>query len=221
MSLGPSAARTGTGSASGLVARPVFKTASEAPRASLVGSIPTRSRHLSALVLLALLAGLASAAHAQDPVGVPADSATPDSVRSVPANADSALAAATDTSVRQGPSPTGALLKSLVLPGLGQITMGREMTAGVFIAIEAGTLAMVVKSQRDLNAANDLGDQAAIDDAKRKREDWLVLMGLNHALSALEAYISAHLWDFPADLDLRATPGGGFSAGATLPFRLR
>lgn len=217
MSLGPSAARTGTGSASGLVARPVFKTASEAPRASLVGSIPTRSRHLSLLAVLALLAGFAPPVHAQDPVPEPSDSAAPDSIPAVAP----APAAVADTSVPSGPSPTGALLKSLVLPGLGQITMGREVTAGVFIAIEAGTLAMVLKSQRDLDAANELGDEAAIDAAKRKREDWLVLMGFNHALSALEAYISAHLWDFPADLELRATPGGGFSAGATVPFRLR
>ena len=209
MSFGARAVPTGAGGASGLVARPVFKTASEAPRASLVGSIPTRSRHLSVLLLLALLAGFAPAtALAQDSLAV-------DSVPPAPA-AESA-----DDSLRQGPSPTGALLKSLVLPGLGQISLGRELTAGVFIAIEAGTLAMVIKSQRDLNAANDLGDQVAIDDAKRKREDWLVLMGLNHALSALEAYISAHFWDFPADLDLRAVPGGGFSAGAHVPFRLR
>jgi hypothetical protein len=173
------------------------------------------------LVVLALLSVLAPPADAQDPVRAPADSAAPDSIPAVPAAIDSSPAAATDTSVRRGPSPTGSLLKSLVLPGLGQITMGREMTAGVFIAIEAGTLAMVLKSQRDLDAASELGDQAAIDNAKRKREDWLVLMGLNHALSALEAYISAHLWDFPADLELRAAPGGGFSAGATLPFRLQ
>lgn len=219
MSFEPGAARTGTGSASGLVARPVFKTASEAPRASLVGSIPTRSRHLATLLLLVLLACFGSSAQAQDPVRVPADSAAPDSIRPAPAVVEPDAVA--DTAVRRGPSPTGSLLKSLVLPGLGQITMGREMTAGVFIAIEAGTLAMVLKSQRDLDAANELGDQVAIDDAKRKREDWLVLMGLNHALSALEAYISAHLWDFPADLELRAAPGGGFSAGATLPFRLR
>ena len=166
-------------------------------------------------MLLALLGGFAPAtALGQDSL----------EVDSVPSAADSAagiLAEPLDDSLRQGPSPTGALLKSLVLPGLGQISLGRELTAGVFIALEAGTLAMVIKSQRDLNAANSLGDQVAIDDAKRKREDWLVLMGLNHALSALEAYISAHFWDFPAELDLRAAPGGGFSAGATVPFRLR
>ena len=33
------------GSGSGLVARPVFKTATEAPSAAPVGPIPTRSRH--------------------------------------------------------------------------------------------------------------------------------------------------------------------------------
>jgi hypothetical protein len=33
------------GGGSGLVARPVFKTATETPTAAPVGSIPTRSRH--------------------------------------------------------------------------------------------------------------------------------------------------------------------------------
>jgi len=33
------------GGGSGLVARPVFKTATETPQAAPVGSIPTRSRH--------------------------------------------------------------------------------------------------------------------------------------------------------------------------------
>jgi len=36
-----------SGGGSGLVVRPVFKTAMEAPQAAPVGSIPTRSRHLS------------------------------------------------------------------------------------------------------------------------------------------------------------------------------
>ena len=54
----------------------------------------------------------------------------------------------------------------------------------------------------------------------RKREDWLVLMGVNHVLSGLEAYVSAHLWDFPGDLQIQALPGG-VRAAASIPLRLR
>ncbi len=30
-------------------------------------------------------------------------------------------------------------------------------------------------------------------------DDWLVILGFNHLMSGLEAYVSAHLWDFPPD----------------------
>ncbi|HET7603747.1 MAG TPA: hypothetical protein VFK36_12065 [Gemmatimonadales bacterium] len=117
------------------------------------------------------------------------------------------------------PSATGNMLKSLVVPGWGQLSLGRELTALVFIAGEAGTLTMVIKSQKDLNRARDAGDAELIDTYTRKREDWLVYMGINHVLSALEAYVSAKLWDFPGDLDLQVAPGG-IGATARIPVRI-
>lgn len=159
------------------------------------------SAWLCAIVLLAGASGLA----AQDSAAAtPADSGrvAPDSVS------------------RHKPSATGNMLKSLVLPGWGQLSLGRELTALVFIAGEAGTATMVVTSYRDLKRAREAGDQVLIDQYQRKREDWLVYMGINHVLSALEAYVSAKLWDFPPDLALEAGPRG-FSAGATIPFRIR
>ena len=117
------------------------------------------------------------------------------------------------------PSATGNMLKSLVVPGWGQLSMGRELTALVFIAGEAGTLTMVIRSQKDLNRARDAGDTELIDQYTRKREDWLVYMGINHVLSALEAYVSAKLWDFPGDLDLQVAPGG-IGASARIPLHI-
>ena len=46
-------------------------------------------------------------------------------------------------------------------------------------------------------------------------------MVFNHLMSGLEAYVSAHLYDFPADLQLRALPNGGMQAGVTLPLGFR
>jgi hypothetical protein len=106
-----------------------------------------------------------------------------------------------------------------VVPGWGQLSLGRELTALVFIAGEAGTLTMVIKSQKDLNRARDAGDVELIDKYTKKREDWLVYMGINHVLSALEAYVSAKLWDFPGDLDLQVAPGG-IGAAARIPVRI-
>jgi hypothetical protein len=131
-----------------------------------------------------------------------------------------ALADTADTTALRRPSPTGALLKSLILPGLGQITLGRKLTAVVFLAAEGATLGMVIKTQRDIDRAEAAGDLATVEDKKRTREDWLVYMGINHVASALEAYVSAHLWDFPGELQLRAAPGG-FAATASVPVRFR
>ena len=197
------------GGGSGLVARPIFKIVMETPWAAPVGSIPTRSRHFFARLLLA--AALAVAARplaAQDSVATPADTLRADSVRA-------------DTVRRRGPSPTGALLKSLIVPGLGQITLGRELTAAVFVAFEGTAHAMVLKAQRDVDRAEAAGDLALAESRKRRREDWLVYMGINHVASALEAYVSANLWDFPGELQIRAAPGGGVGASASIPIRIR
>lgn len=145
--------------------------------------------------------------------------AAQDTTAAAPPAADS-TGRSPDTAVLHRPSATGNMLKSLLVPGWGQLSLGRELTALVFIAGEAGTVTMVVKSQRDLDRARAAGDQTLIDQYHQKREDWLVYMGINHVLSALEAYVSAKLWDFPPDLDLRAGPGG-LTAGASIPIRIR
>jgi hypothetical protein len=142
-----------------------------------------------------------------------------DSTTAVPAAADTVQLETPDLTAGHKPSATGNMLKSLVVPGWGQLSLGRELTALVFIAGEAGTLTMVIKSQKDLNRARDAGDAELVDQYTRKREDWLVYMGINHVLSALEAYVSAKLWDFPGDLDLQVAPGG-VGAGARIPIHI-
>jgi hypothetical protein len=47
-----------------------------------------------------------------------------------------------------------------------------------------------------------------------------VLLGFNHLFAGLEAYVSAHLADFPGDLRFEAVPGG-VGAAMSLPVRLR
>ena len=45
-----------------------------------------------------------------------------------------------------------------------------------------------------------------------------MLLGFNHLFAGLEAYVSAHLTDFPRDLQLQAVPGG-VGASVSIPFR--
>jgi len=194
------------GSGSGLVVRPVFKTAMEAPSAAPVGSIPTRSRHLplTLIVSVALLLSLTSARLVGQAQPHPAPPAP------VPAR--------TDSLTRRYISPSGALWRSLLLPGWGQARLNRKLTAGLFIAWEGVTLGMSLKTLQELEYLRRTNSARA--DAKRQEhEDWVVLLGFNHVLAGLEAYISAHLADFPGDLHLEAVPGGA-GAGVSLPVRL-
>ena len=198
------------GSGSGLVVRPVFKTAMEAPSAAPVGSIPTRSRHLfrAAIVSLVLLISRTTtqlAAQAQPRPAQPAP---------VPAQTP----AAPDSLTRRYISPSAALWRSLLLPGWGQARLNRKLTAGLFIAWEGVTLGMSLKTLHELEYLRRTNSGRA-SDKRQEHEDWLVLLGFNHVLAGLEAYISAHLADFPGDLHLEAVPGGA-GAGVSFPLRL-
>lgn len=137
---------------------------------------------------------------------------------------DSALAAprappARGDSVRpRAPiSPTGAFLRSLVLPGWGQSRLGRNVTGGLFLTFEAIAAAMVWKSQWQLEFARIRG--VFVRSHTQEREDWIVLLVFNHLVAAAEAYVSAHLYDFPPALSVERLPGGAVGVGLRLPMR--
>ena len=185
---------------------PVFKTAMEAPPAAPVGSIPTRSRHLRSvacfiLVLIALgLGGSAAARRAQ---------ATPRGY----------APAATPTRQRQPISPLGAFWRSFLIPGWGQARLNRKLTGGIFVAWEGVTLGMSLKTRQELDYLRRTGSARA-EGKRQEHEDWVVLLVFNHLFAGLEAYVSAHLADFPGDLRVEAVPGG-VGAAMSLPIRLR
>ncbi|MDQ2668997.1 MAG: hypothetical protein M3Y31_00055 [Gemmatimonadota bacterium] len=171
----------------------------------------------AALLLVAVTAG-----SAQDTTVVRPDSARPvpfdsviqpDTLRLLPDTI------ATDTVVQDRVGPMGAFWRSFLVPGWGQAALGRRTAAGVFIAIEGATLAMTVKTMREVSYLRRT-NSSRLDDKEQEREDWLVILGFNHLLSGLEAYVSAQLWDFPGDLQIRRVPGGA-AAEVSFPMRIR
>lgn len=116
-------------------------------------------------------------------------------------------------------SPMNAFWRSFLLPGWGQAKLGRKLTGGIFVAWEGTTLAMSLKTRHEL-AYLRRTNSARADDKRREHEDWLVLLGFNHLFAGLEAYVSAHLSDFPGDLRLQAVPGG-FGGAVSVPFQVR
>jgi hypothetical protein len=122
-------------------------------------------------------------------------------------------------SIRPRPpiSPGGAFLRSLLVPGWGQAGLGRHLTGALFVAFEGTALMMAWKSEWHLDFARQAGKTGVT--AAREREDWYVLLAFNHLFAAAEAYVAAHLWDFPVGLRARALPGGSTGVGVTLPLR--
>jgi hypothetical protein len=83
------------------------------------------------------------------------------------------------------------------------------------VAWEGVTLGMTLKTRRELQYLRRTGS-ARGDDKRQEHEDWLILLAFNHLFSGLEAFVSAHLADFPGDLRFQALPGG-VGASISLP----
>ncbi len=126
-----------------------------------------------------------------------------------------------DTIYKKTPvSPMGAMWRSILVPGWGQAKLNRKLTGALFIAWEGVTLGMSMKTTQELRYMRRT-DAAGVGAKRKEREDWLVLLAFNHLFSAIEAYVSAHLFDFPKDLDIKAAPvPGGFGAQVSLPVRI-
>ncbi len=181
--------------------------------------------YLAAALLLAPL----HAALGQQPTPQPAPPPSPagqparaDSVAVRPDTAQGRGLADTTTrarsdSIRPVPpvTPTGAFLRSLVLPGWGQARLGRNVTGGLFIAFEGVAAAMVWKTYWQLDLARARNHN--VKSHTQEREDWLVLLAFNHLFAGAEAYVSAHLYDFPAALKIQLMPDGRTGVGIQLP----
>jgi len=109
--------------------------------------------------------------------------------------------------------PLDAFWRSLVLPGWGQARTGRHVAGAVFVAWEGVTIAMTVKAKRELAYMEEIGS-GNVEGKRQEVQDWLVLLIFNHLMAGAEAFVAAHLQDFPEDLKLRAVPGG---VGVSLP----
>jgi hypothetical protein len=160
--------------------------------------IPPRAA--TVLVLLLAACAWAPRLRAQDTTAVPA-AVAPDTMRFTPI------------------SPINAFWRSFLLPGWGQARLNRKLTGGIFMAWEGVTLGMSLKTRHELAYLRRTGS-ARGDDKRQEHEDWLILLAFNHLFAGLEAYVGAHLTDFPGDLKIRAVPDG-LGASVSLPIRLR
>lgn len=115
-------------------------------------------------------------------------------------------------------SPLAAMGRSMLLPGWGQAVLHRRVTGAVFVFWEGLSLTMALKASNQLRYMRETGSDAA--DLKRQEvQDWVVVLVFNHLMAGAEAFVSAELWDFPPDLELRSLPAGRFGVGPAIYWR--
>lgn len=137
----------------------------------------------------------------------------------VPDSASARESADADTTGRRPPiSPLGAFGRSLILPGWGQLEVGRPSRGAVYFAAESISLFMVFKADGRLSAAKEElpPNEERIANRSGQRENWIVFAGFIAFLSGLDAWVSTQFWDFEPSV---GPPPDG-SVGIALGFKV-
>ncbi len=193
-----------------------FKSFRRALIPSEVGSIPTRSRHLSTGAPARVGPASAGSFLWRALVAVCLVSVVPRAAASAPAAVDSAAV--------EYPAPHTVLYRSMAFPGWGQLVNGQPWKAALFMALEGGLAASgfveLRRSDRAFDASTRAlarGDEvAAALYASRHRERILRARerfwwaGFSMLVGMIDAYIDAHLRDF---VSVGATPDGALKVG--------
>jgi hypothetical protein len=175
-------------------------------------------RPLAAALLASALLSANAAAQDSARVAAPRDTVVADTSGGLPEIANR---------MKPPASPTGAAVRSLILPGWGQYTLHKPIMAGAFLASELVWAGLAIKEHREISNLRTLRlTDTTITDAQitvhtQKREDWLFILALNHMISGIEAYVTGHFWDFPKNLSIQARRGGGMTATLSLPIQIR
>jgi len=112
--------------------------------------------------------------------------------------------------------PVDALFQSLFIPGWGQASAGRNVAGAAFVVWEGVTIMMLTRAVQERDYMRESGS-ANVDSKSQQVQDWVVLLVFNHLFAAAEAFVAAHLQDFPKELKLRAGPRGGIGVSVPLP----
>jgi len=116
-------------------------------------------------------------------------------------------------------SPFVALLRSLVLPGWGQASVGRPERGAIYFGAGSAAMLMVFRSQARLNAAkrSEPVDEDLVDSLGGTKEQWLVIYGFIAFVSALDAWVSTHFWHFEPEVVMPEDGGVAVQLSVRLP----
>jgi hypothetical protein len=92
----------------------------------------------------------------------------------------------------------------------------------VYFAAETASLFMVFKSHAKLSAARKANppNQGLVDSRTGERENWIVLSAFIAFLSGLDAWVSAHFWDFEPEVTVPEDGSQGVQITYRIPLRI-
>ena len=140
-----------------------------------------------------------------------------------------------DTVTRSAPqpplSPRRAFVYSILAPGYAQSRLGRPTAGAIFVLTESIAIAMLRESAADLRQARlfrrdtleNIGNDTLTGSPVMYRnsyndelisirrghvEDWIAFLIANHLFAGADAYVAAHLWDLPSQINISQTQSG-------------
>lgn len=113
-----------------------------------------------------------------------------------------------------GPAPMSAFLRSVLVPGWGQLAADQPVRAAVYFTLQTATVYMVIRSYNRIDEAEGEGLKEA---RREQREDWLVLAGFWALASGIDAWVSAQMWGFEGEVVPPPDGGAGLAVRMSVP----
>ncbi len=96
-------------------------------------------------------------------------------------------------------NPTGALLRSAVLPGWGQFYNDKPIKGLLFGSVELGLLSWLIVEHLAAEDARHSGDEHAYEAHSQRRLDLIWYTSAAWLFGMLDAYVDAYLYSFESE----------------------
>ncbi len=110
----------------------------------------------------------------------------------------------------QHKSPMGAMIRSAIIPGWGQVYSGHYIKAGLIFAVESGLVISAINENRKADDVYETDYEAYLDRIDRRNTLIWCTAGVI-VYSMVDAYVDAHLFGFDED-----QVSLGLESGATM-----